>query len=361
MQTLSKGPWDSVGHTNKSLKRLRTAVGISSLLTTSAALAGGWIELGIGFLTYKDAGPRDVLNVVELDNSLLAAASEDGLIIVDTLSGEKELLPPPTGLGSVDDVAVADGLVFVLDAREPGFVTVLDPRNDYSPTGAAVPVDVGPFSGVSVAEGVMVVSGGTKPMAWFGYGEDGVMSELRSRPDFGRGQPDVALQPDGKRTIISAHISGPDFGVIWAAVADGGRAIEPLTYIALEDAGFTRGGHRPANFPIQAALLEDLALIAHGGGVAVIRLKEDGAELLEVVEVGYPLVALTVSGSDVYVAGDNGDAFEVSHLVWQDGRLTLGGRNILATTKGRVSDLLVKDGRLWLATGEAGLLDYALP
>lgn len=330
-------------------------------LHASNVLAGGWFELGIGFLTYKDAGPRDVLNVAELNNAVLAAASEDGLVVVDVSTGERTVLAPPPGLGSIDDVAVADGLVFVLDAREPGFVTALDPRVDYAPTGPAVPVDVGPFSGVSAAEGVMVVSGGTKPMAWFGYGKDGVMSNLRSRPDFGRGQPDVLLGEGGDRVVISTHISGPDFGVIWANVTDEGVDIVPLSYIALDDAGFTRGGHRPVNFPIQTVLLDDFALVAHGGGVALIRLDEDGAELLDVVDVGYPLVSIAALGSDVFVVGDNGVESEVSHLVWQDSRLALKRRGVFATSEGRVSDVIVKAGRLWLAAGEAGLLDSSFP
>lgn len=343
------------------MKRRNLLAALLLALHASNALAGGWFDLGIGFLTYKDAGPGDVLNVTELDNVVLAAASENGLVVVDIATGERMVMPPPPGLGSIDDVAVADGLVFVLDAREPGFVTVLDPLVDYAPTSPAVPVDVGPFSGVSAAEGVMVVSGGTKPMAWFGYGKDGVMSGLRSRPDFGRGQPDVVLGGDGDRVVISAHISGPDFGLIWADVTNEGADILPLSYIALEDAGFTRGGHRPANFPIQTVLLDDFALVAHGGGVALIRLDEDGAELLDVVDVGYPLVAIAALGSDVFVVGDNGDESEVSHLVWQDSRLALKRRGVFATSEGRVSDVMVKQGRLWLAAGEAGLLDYAFP
>lgn len=336
-------------------------VGLPAALFASAAMAAGWISLGIGFLTYKDAGPNDVLNLAVHGGEVLAAASEQGLKRIHRETGTAVVVAPPEGLESIDDVFVTDGLVFVLDARAPGAVAILDPANDWTLTGPAQEVEVGPFSGVSAAQGVMAVSGGTKPMAWFGYDAEGVMSDARSRPDFGRGQPDILITPDGEHAVISAHISGPDFGVIWSEINAGGADINALSYIALADAGFTTGGHRPANFPIQSALMEDRLLVAHGGGVAVIVLSDEGAELEQVVDVGYPLSAITVFGDQVLVAGDAGKHFQLTRLTAEEVGLKVEAHQELTDVSGRVSDLWVDAGAVWMAAGAAGVVKASLP
>ena len=342
-------------------KATKTLVGLSAVLVTSTAVAAGWLSLGIGFLTYKDAGPKDVLNLANYGDEVLAAASEQGLERTHRETGASHFLAPPEGLESIDDVFVADGLVFVLDARAPGAVAILDPAKNWALTAPAQPVEVGPFSGVSAAQGVMAVSGGTKPMAWFGYDAEGVMSDVRSRPDFGRGQPDILLTPDGKNAVISAHISGPDFGVIWSEIDEGGEVINALSYIALPDAGFTHGGHRPANFPIQSAFIGDRLLVAHGGGVAIIALTNEGAELEEVIDVGYPLSAITVFGNQVLVAGDAGEHFQLTRLNLGDTGLNIEAHRELTDVSGRVSDLWVDADVVWLAAGGAGLIKISLP
>jgi len=336
-------------------------VSLSSALFAMGAMAGGWIELGIGFLIYKDAGPTDVLNLANYEDEVLAAASEQGLQRIQRRTGAMVVLAPPEGLQSIDDVFVADDLVFVLDARAPGAVAVLDPAKDWGLTGPAQPVEVGPFSGVSAAKGVMAVSGGTKPMAWFGYDSQGIISDVRSRPDFGRGQPDILLTPDGENAVISAHISGPDFGVIWAEIREGGASIADLSYIALSDAGFTRGGHRPANFPIQSALINDRLLVAHGGGLAIIALSNEGAVLEKVIDVGYPLTAITVFGDQVLVAGDAGKHFQLTRLSLGEAGLSVEAHRELNDVPGRVGDLWVDGDVVWLAAGSSGVTKTFLP
>ena len=123
----------------------KVVVGLPAALFASSVMAAGWISLGIGFLTYKDAGPNDVLNLAVHGDEVLAAASEQGLKRMHRETGAAVLVAPPEGLESIDDVFVTDGFVFVLDARAPGAVAILDPANDWTLTGPAQPVEVGPF------------------------------------------------------------------------------------------------------------------------------------------------------------------------------------------------------------------------
>merc|ERR1712232_156396 len=68
----------------------------------------------------------------------------------------------------VDDLAVADGLVFLLDTTsESGWLAVV--KVDGSVTQRAVEVNSLPFNGVSAAGGRVIVSGGIQGLQSFDY------------------------------------------------------------------------------------------------------------------------------------------------------------------------------------------------
>lgn len=83
-----------------------------------------------------------------------------------------------------------------------------------------------------------------------------------------------------------------------------GASLEVLATIELDGAGFTRGGSKPANFPIEAAALgRDTVLVAFARGVAVIDVATPRApQVHEIIDVGGPAVSVDVRDGLALVA-----------------------------------------------------------
>ena len=123
----------------------------------------------------------------------------------------RAIVAPMPPLDRVDDLAISEGLLFALDATAPGHLTtysLADPRRPAA-SGATVSVPVGPFSGVSAASGLVVVSGGTSQMTLRSYDPAGAFGVAVAVADFGRGQPDVALRVDPAEPLLAAISSAP--------------------------------------------------------------------------------------------------------------------------------------------------------
>lgn len=282
--------------------RLRCAATIACLIVAGC----DWIALAKGAATYATLSAGDVGNVVATDSLAYATLGDSGIAVIEVrTSGRVTLIPPPPGLQSVDDLAIADNVLFALDAQPPGALAVLslrDPRNPHS-RGNAVSVPVGPFSGVSAAGGIVAVSGGTSALTAWRY--DTLPSVLGSiaSADFGRGQPDVLLTPSGL-FLVSIHRWGPHFGLTAARFEDATASLRRLWDIELAHAGFTEGGAKPANFPIESAALDDSTFaIAHRLGLSIVRVRNDAAaDIASTVDVGGPAVNVDANGDIAAVA-----------------------------------------------------------
>jgi hypothetical protein len=264
------------------------------------AASCNWVSLAKNALTYRDTARGEAGNLAALGSVLYASLAEDGLAVLDGHTGSTvATLPPPAGSESVDDLAEADGLLFVLDARPPGYLSVYSLDDPLRPRLVSPPrsVPVGPFSGVSARAGVGVVSGGTSDLTVWRYAAGGQLDPVTTA-DLGRGQPDVLLGSDGRLAFVATHYWGPYFGVDIARYDASGERLDLLAELELQGAGFTVGGARPANFPIEAALLgEDTVLVAYARGVAVIDVTAPThPRLLETVDVGGPAVNVDALG-----------------------------------------------------------------
>jgi hypothetical protein len=241
--------------------------------TWAAALAlggCGWPGLIAGALATPTSVDDASTNVAIADGRAWVARSAGGVERIDLASGERALLAPPSPADRIDDLAIADGLLFALDATPPGYLIVFRIAADGALrrlTTAEVPV--GPFSGVAAGGGHVLVSGGTSALTLRRYAADGALSPPTSA-DFGRGQPDVALVAGGRIALVSTHVQGPRFGLTVADVEAGSSRLRARGYVELPGAGFTEGGFHPANFPLQAAAAGDVVLVAHGGGLSVL-------------------------------------------------------------------------------------------
>lgn len=283
----------------------------TALLVALAWASGAcnWISLAKNSLTYRTTQRGEAANVVAHDAWVYATLGEDGIAVVDAMSGSTiTTIAPATG-ESIDDVALAGDLLFALDARPPGHLSV------YSLTDPAHPrllreshdVPVGPFSGISAANGLCVVSGGTSHLTIWRYDAQGALTGPLATTDLGRGQPDVLLSTRGL-LYVSTHYAGPSFGLDVARYDPVTGRVETLAELPLDGAGFTTGGAKPANFPIESALLgTDTLLVASARGVDLIDVRAaEHPRLLGTTDVGGPAVNVDVSGSvaAVTVGGD---------------------------------------------------------
>ena len=256
------------------------------------ATACNWVSLAENALTYDTLAGGDAANVVARDSVAFVALGAPGIAVVDARTGARRaVIAPPAGSESVDDVALADSVLFVLDARPPGYLSAYTLRGDsLHLAGAPRAVAVGPFSGVSAANGVVIVSGGTARMAAWHYGPNAVLADTApfATADLGRGQPDVLVSAG--LAFVSTHYWGPYFGLdILRVDAD---SLPVVATLELPGAGFTTGGAKPANFPIEMAPLNDTTLlVAFERGVAVVNVAHPEApRLVRVLELGGPAV-----------------------------------------------------------------------
>ncbi|MFO0581951.1 MAG: hypothetical protein U0229_06750 [Anaeromyxobacter sp.] len=240
------------------------------------------------------AGRGEAVNLALAGDLAYVALGEAGLGIYDLEARRMvAVLAPEAGAGSVDDLAVADGLLFALDARTPGYLTTYALAEPSRPrrTAPPLPVPVEPFSGVSASAGRVVVSGGTKPLTLATYGADGALS-VTATTDLGRGQPDVLVAPGGALAFVSTHFSlvRATYGVTALALDGAPRA---LSRIEIDGAGFTPGAAKPANFALETALAGSALLVASGAGLSVLDAS-DPAALRQLAHLTLPVRPVNV-------------------------------------------------------------------
>jgi hypothetical protein len=278
------------------------------LLAAVALASCNWVSLASNAATYRTTAPGEVANVAVNGGQAYETRGTAGLGVLDPATGEVlRSLPPPAGSESVDDLAVADGLLFVLDAHREGHLSVFslaDPRAPRLVSGP-VAVDVGPFSGVSAAGGRVAVSGGTSALSLRTYTAEGQLGTLSATIDLGRGQPDVLLAPGGGRAFVSTHDWGPYFSLTTLSIRETPLALTRRGVLKLDGAGFTSGGAKPASFPLQAALADATTLlVAFAGGLAIIDVSSlQDPKLVRVLDVGVRGVSVAVSDGMAAVVG----------------------------------------------------------
>jgi hypothetical protein len=283
-------------------------IAVAFLLCCTASSGCAWIALGYNSVRYRTTATGESANVVIHGTRAYGSLADRGLEIVDLTNAERRTISPPAGSESIDDLAVADGLLFALDARRPGHLSVFSLSDPARPVVASAPVEVevGPFSGVSAGGGRVVVSGGTSLLALRAYDREGRLSPEVATIDFGRGQPDVLVAPDGRRAFVSTHVRGPHFGLTTLEIGRSSRALVRDGTVELDTYGFTAGGAKPANFPIEAALTGDVVIVAHARGLAIISVENSKQpRLLRVLALEVKAVNVDVNGNMAAVVGSS--------------------------------------------------------
>lgn len=294
---------------------IRPLVRVAPGAALLACAACDWVSLAVNAATYRTLAPGEAGNVVAANGVVYATLGDSGFAVLDGASGARvAVIPPAPGSQSVDDVAVDGTLLFALDATPPGRLSLWSIADPRVPTrmGRVHDVAVGPFSGVSAAGKLCVVSGGTSELTAFRYSRDSLEGPVATM-DLGRGQPDVLVARDGRTVYVSTHYWGPYFGLDVVQLAGPAGELRRVATLAVDGAGFTRGGAKPANFPIEAALVDDTTVaLAYARGLALIAVADPARpRVLRVLDVGGPAVnvdaldgqlAVVVSGAHPAVA-----------------------------------------------------------
>jgi hypothetical protein len=288
------------------MKLFRLRVTVPSLaIGLAALLAHRWLALGWSAWHYPTAAAAARTQIAVDHGRLYLAAGVDGIEVVDLTTRKRlSLVPPIAPADRIDDLAIADGLLFALDATPPGHLMTYSLAGPVpSLAGAIEGVPVAPFSGVSAAAGVVAVSGGTSQLTLREYDREGRFGKNVITADFGRGQPDVAVRADGRIAAISTHLYGPEFAITFAAIRRQPLALREVGQLRSHDAGFTSGGFKPAHFPLVAMWRGDLLYLADGGGLEVIDVANPRRpRLLLRDRQPQPAMDVTVSGGELAVA-----------------------------------------------------------
>ena len=219
----------------------------------------------------------------------------------------------PSGTSSVDDLCLADGFLFVLDAVTPGQLTVFQVADDLSIVQVSGPVNVpvGPFAGVSAAAGRVVVSGGTSNLTVRNYNTTtGILGGNVAIANLGIGQPDVVVTTNGLRAFVSTDfagsVGGSGFGITMIDLQNPPTAPTLIGRSGLPGSGFTGGLQGPANFPIESAVIDGLdtrVLTAHGGGLSVLRT--NNPSLVTTQPLPFAATSVDLVGRRAFVVGGN--------------------------------------------------------
>jgi hypothetical protein len=279
--------------------------GAQSLLLGSCA----WLGLSWGSLTYPSTQPGEAANVALHGEWAYVTRGTVGLEVLRTgRVPHSRLLAPPAGLESIDDVAVADGFLFVLDAQAPGHLAVLSLADPAAPRAVGEPVDasVGAFAGVTAANGRVIVAGGNAPLAMRGYDAEGRLGAIVASRKLGQGQADAVLAPDGELGFVPKQDWGPNFELAVVRTSLQPPRLEQVGALPLETFGFTPGGAKPASFPIAAATEGALLYVASAAGLEIVDVS-DAADprLLARIDPGVLPVSVDVRDGLVAVVGSD--------------------------------------------------------
>ena len=309
--------------------------------------------------------PNHVPGIVKvIDGKTFVAYGEGGLFVTD-ISTEEVLTQifPPREMNSIDDFDVDGDLLFVLDARNKNYLatySISDIKNPELRNGPIL-VNGGPFNGVSVNGGNLVVSGGTLLLEYFQYSTDG---KLSGSATFGRdrGHPDALLSDNGQVAFVSTDFQivpdKPRFGAMALHLGDQLSIPAVLSEYRIEGAGFSQGSTMPVGFPIKLKLYNDHLLVAHGGGLTIITLIESAAfGKVNTFDFGIESTDIATLNDTAYIIGYTPTGQALMKIDLTD----LSNPSIVETELLNIGNsfptsVAVTNQFVFIAAGEAGLL-----
>src|SRR5689334_21132744 len=156
---------------------------ITAIAGVQAVALGGcaWLSLSWGAFSYPTTQDGDAANVALHGDWAYVTRGAVGIELLRAgRNPHSRVIGLPPGLESVDDVAVADVLLFALDSLTPGNDAVsylVDPSAPV-PVREPLEVPVCPCSGVTTAAGRVIVSGFTSSLIRLSFDALGHLGEV---------------------------------------------------------------------------------------------------------------------------------------------------------------------------------------
>jgi len=298
--------------------RIISTANVSLLLCSLAMLAGACSSD-----SSDDTLNPDAENTVEIDTDSLAtdgcqnvaivdgfayAACGNGIEAVNLETLERNFITQPA-----DDIT-GDGDFGVLFTQSGTTLQQFDLVNPLQPTPVeSVQTTFSLFSGVSAANGILVVSGGSagSDTQVFTYNSSSLTLALAGIPvvDSKTGNPDVhvASTANGATAYYSQDLGAVENWGIQIVELDTTGNITSLPEVVVLTPGLFTGDFGPpfgpANFPVESELLNNRLFIAHfaANGVQVIDMlfPDD----LFLIPLGYEPANIATDGEQLFVVG----------------------------------------------------------
>lgn len=283
------------------------------------------------------------------------ALGEVGLAMVDPATGEIGApIPPPAPMGSVDDLALLNDILVVLDARGPGYVALFGVRDDTPQLSAApVAVSVGGVARVSNHHGVLVVSGGTQPLTVMTYDGYGALGDPVSHGQVAEEQAEVLVDHTGERAYLSTRLDARSYGLTALRLQAPPADPVVLSQLAIPGARPSADGAL-----LSGQIQDDLYYLGFAGGLVVVDVA-DPAQMkpLSTTPLSVSGVAAAVELDRAYVVG----ALPAPLLVELDVSDPAAPRVLdeIPLPEGAwPSDVVVRKGTVLVAAGPAGVLAF---
>lgn len=247
------------------------------------------------------------------------AACGDEIEVVELDTLERNLL---SGV-SADDITV-DAEAGLLFTQSGNLLTTYDLSNPLAPEVLFTDsTNFSAFSGISAANGVLVVSGGagSSDTQVYSYTDasESIVLFANGIPEIDNttGNPDVHLAPapGGANAFYSQDIGAVANWAIQIAEinSSSGQVLSISDDIVLTPGQFVGNpAFAPANFPVESEFLNDRLYVAHfaAQGIEVIDLADDNA-LLPVIDLPFEPTNITTDGEMLFVVGLENDSVEV--------------------------------------------------
>jgi len=254
-------------------------------------------------------------NVVIVDEFAYAACGT-GIEVVDLSSLERNFVSVPA-----DDIS-GDASIGVLFTQSGTTLTQFDLVNPLQPNViATASTNFSIFSGISSANGVLVVSAGSGGSNTEVYTYDASSLALSisgiSQVDSQTGNPDVhvAATDDGAVAFYSQDLGlVANWGIQTVEFDTEGNILNIPEVVALTPGPFTGGfgiPFAPANIPVESEFLNEQLFVAHFAANGLQVIDRSASDALSVIPLGYQPTNVTTDGSELFVVSVDRDIVDI--------------------------------------------------
>ena len=263
-------------------------------------------EMTLGLST-DSLATQGCQNVVII-NGFAYAACGTGIEIIDLESFERNFIDQPA-----DDIT-GDAELAVLFTQSGDSLQQFDLSNPMSPnlvTTAETNFSI--FSGVSAANGILVVSAGStnSNTQVYTYDASSLTLVISGIPlvDDRTGNPDVHVAPtnEGAVAFYSEDLGlVANWGIQIIEFDSSGNILDQPDVVVLTPAQFTGSfgiPFGPANFPVESEFLDDRLYIAHFAANGIQVIDRTNSDTLSLIPLGYEPTNIATDGTDLFVVG----------------------------------------------------------